>query len=248
MSRRFYVSSSLTGAHVQLDPPLAQRLAKVLRLRAGDVITLFDGSGSEALARLEHIDTRGADAAIIEVHAGLPEPRTLLHLYQSISKGERFEWLIEKGTELGVHRFVPLLTSRAVVKTPGGAARPGRWRRIAIEAAEQCGRSAVPDVAAPVTFDDAISAASGVLLLPFEAAGDTAPSVRAALAARIDDVFALGSVCVFIGPEGGFTPREVDRARAAGAVVVTIGARVLRSETAGIVAATLVMEALGELG
>ena len=249
MSKRFYVAQSIAnGDSIEVDVALAHRLAKVLRLRAGAEIVLFDGSGAEARVRIETIQERGGTARVVERFDGMAEPRVRVHLYQSITKGERFEWLVEKATEIGVARFVPLLAARSVVKTAADASKVERWRRIAIEAAEQCGRSAVPRVDGPVAFDDALASAEGVLLLPYEAAGHTATAIQGALADQIDAVFALGAVSIFIGPEGGFEEAEVERARAAGATVVTMGERVLRSETAGLVASTLVMQASGELG
>jgi 16S rRNA (uracil1498-N3)-methyltransferase len=248
MSRRFFVPAPIAFDRVTLDAPLAQRLAKVLRLRAGDAITLFDGSGEEARARIERIDARGGEVRVLERFAGMAEPRTAVHLYQSITKGERFEWLIEKATELGVAEITPLVTARSVVKTTGGAARVDRWRRIAVEAAEQCGRGRVPSISAPARFTDEVAAAHGVVLLPFESAGEAAPSIRSELDRQIDWLFESGEVSVFVGPEGGFEDTEVTHAVEVGAAVVTMGRRVLRSETAGLVALTLVMQAIGELG
>lgn len=248
MSRRFYVETPIDGERVALEGALAQRLSKVLRLRAGEEITLFDGSGDDFRARIERLDARGGEAQVLERLAGAPESRTRVHLYQSITKGERFEWLVEKATELGVASVTPLITARSVVKTERGTERADRWRRIAIEAAEQCGRSVVPDLRSPREFDESVSEASGVLLLPYESANASAPNIRAALDARIDELFAAGEVSMFIGPEGGYEAAEVERAASSGATVVTMGPRVLRSETAGIVALTLVMQALGELG
>jgi 16S rRNA (uracil1498-N3)-methyltransferase len=253
VSRRFFVRQPIAQERVAqervaLGPELAQRLSKVLRARAGDEITLFDGSGDDCRARIERLDARGGEAIVLERVAGPPESRTRVHLYQSITKGERFEWLIEKATELGVASIAPLITARSVVKTEGGGARSDRWRRITIEAAEQCGRSLVPEVGAPATFAAALGSAEGVLVVPFESAGDSAPNVRAALDSRIDDLFALSAVSLFIGPEGGFEDAEIAQAESTGAVIVTMGQRVLRSETAGLVAVALVMHALGELG
>lgn len=249
MTRRFYVdAASLTGDRIEIEGALAYRLAKVLRMRAGDEVILFDGSGEDVRVRVEDVSDRRIGAAVIERRPGPREPRVRLHLYQSITKGERFEWLLEKATEIGVARVVPLVAARAVVKTPSEGKRADRWRRIAVEAAEQCERSAVPEIGAPQPFDDALRTAPGILLLPYEGAGDVAPSIQDVLNRRVDDVFALAAVSVFIGPEGGYEPAEIDRARAAGAEIVTLGDRVLRSETAGLVAATLVMHAVGELG
>jgi 16S rRNA (uracil1498-N3)-methyltransferase len=171
-----------------------------------------------------------------------------VNLYQSIMKGDRFEWLLEKGTEIGVARFVPLITARAVVKPEAGGNRADRWGRIVIEAAEQSGRGAVPIVDAPQRFADALANAPGVLLLPYEAADERTPDIDAGLNSDIDALFALSEVSVFIGPEGGYEDAEVAAARDAGAAIVTMGRRVLRSETAGLVAATLVLHAAGELG
>ena len=249
MSKRFFVPRPFdSGDFIEVDATLAHRLAKVLRLRAGAEIVLFDGSGAEARVRIETLHGHGGTVRVVERFDGMAEPRMRLHLYQSITKGERFEWLVEKGTEIGVARFVPLITARSVVTTGADTSKGERWRRIAIEAAEQCGRCSVPQVDAPLAFDDALASAEGVLLLPYESAGHTALTIQSALDDRIDAVFALGAVSIFIGPEGGFEEVEVERARAAGAAIVTMGERVLRSETAGLVASTLVMQASGELG
>lgn len=249
MTRRFFVdTATLAGDEVTLQGDLAHRLTTVLRLRPGAEVALFDGSGGEATVRIVRADERAVRASVVERYDGPPEPRVRLNLYQSITKGERFEWLLEKGTEIGVGRFVPLIAARAVVATKGEGSRAQRWRRIVVEAAEQCGRSVVPEIGEPARFDAAITSAPGVLLLPYEAAGDAAAGVQAALNADIDALFALSEVSVFIGPEGGFEPAEVAAAKVAGATVVTMGERVLRSETAGLVAATLVMQAVGELG
>ncbi|MDP9236094.1 MAG: 16S rRNA (uracil(1498)-N(3))-methyltransferase [Chloroflexota bacterium] len=246
--RRFYVPPSvLVADRVELDPALSHRLARVLRLRAAEEVALFDGSGTEARARLEDVADRRVSATIIERYDAPAEPHVKVHLYQSITKGERFDWLLEKGTEVGVARFVPIVAARAVVKT-GEGNRLDRWRRIAVEAAEQCGRGAVPSVEAPAVFLVALAAAPGVVLFSHEDAPVDAPNIDAVLRQEIDAVFALGEVSIFVGPEGGWEPSEVAASVAAGAHVVTLGDRVLRSETAGIVAATLALHALGELG
>ncbi len=249
MNRRFYIEPrAIDGERVTLDSGLAHRLFAVLRARVGDEVTLFDGGGDDVRVRIETLSDRVATAMVIERRQGPAEPHVGVHLYQSITKGERFEWLLEKATEVGVRRFVPLVTARAVVRPRGESAKSERWHRIVIEAAEQSERSAVPVVESPQSFDEALAGAPGILLLPFEEAGEAAPNVQAALDGEIDALFALGEVSIFIGPEGGYEADEVARAQAAGAAVVTMGQRVLRSETAGLVAATLVMQAIGELG
>ena len=247
MSRRFYVApGSLAGDAVAIDAALAHRLAKVLRLRAGEEVTLFDGSGIDARVRIDALDARGGSATVIDRRDGPPEPRTRVHLYQSITKGERFEWLIEKATEIGVTSITPLITARAVVRTPAEGNRAERWRRIAIEAAEQCGRSAVPQIGAPLPFVDALAGGEGLRIVPYEAADADAATIDGVI--RDASSRAAVDVSVLIGPEGGFEEAEVARARAAGTAIVTIGRRVLRSETAGLVAVTLVLQACGDIG
>lgn len=245
MTRRFYAGPGVVdGDRVRIDGALARRLATVLRLRAGAEITLFDGSGEDARVRLREVSAGHAAGEVVGRCAGTPEPRLAVHLYQSIAKGERFEWLVEKATEIGVARIVPLIAARAVVRTPGDAKRVERWRRIAVEAAEQCGRSRVPGVGKPQRFADVVREPPGLRLLPYESAGDRSPSVAAAMHEAGDG----RDVSIFIGPEGGWEAAEVEMATAAGAVVVTLGRRVLRAETAGLVASALVLAAAGELG
>lgn len=247
--RRFVVEpGALEGSTVRIGGGVAHRLAKVLRLKSGERVAFFDGSGTDVVVMLSFVSDKTVTGEIIERVPGPNESSTAVHLYQSITKGDRFEWLVEKATEIGVARIVPLLTARAVVKTAGEGNRVDRWRRIAVEAAEQCGRSYVPAVEAPQAYSAALGSSDGLRLLPFEGADDLAPSIPTVLHDRIDELYALSAVSIFIGPEGGYEDGEVDAAQAAGASVVTLGQRVLRSETAGLVAATLVMQACGELG
>lgn len=249
MTRRFFAGAgALAADRFDLDVALAHRLTHVLRARAGDELVLFDGEGTDARVRIDAVGQRAITVEVVERRESPAEPRAKLHLYQSISKGERFEWLVEKATEVGAHHIIPLIAGRSVVRTQGDAARVDRWRRIAVEAAEQSGRGTVPVVEAPTAFAEAIASAPGIILLAYEGAGASAPDIDAALAEDIDALFALSAVSVFIGPEGGFEAAEVEQARTAGAVIVTLGERVLRSETAGLVALTLVMHATGSLG
>ncbi len=248
--RRFCVPpDTLSGGEVRLEGSLARRLARVLRLRPGDEVVLFDGSGQEYVVRLLEVTPARTRGDVTEVRPGRPEPAVEVGLYQSVVKGERFEWVLEKGTELGVKRFVPLVSGRAVVQPRSeGGARAERWRRIVVEAAEQCGRSLVPEVLAPQRLEAALSSAAGLRILPYE--GEGALGLRSLLRGQVRGGLGEGgaAVSLFIGPEGGFEAEEVERAREAGVQVVSLGRRILRSETAGIVAAAAVLYELGELG
>ncbi len=241
MPRLFVAMRLADSMRVVLTGEQAHRLSRVLRLRAGQEVVLFDGSGDEFPARLESVTPGEVVAQVESKRAGRAESPLRLTLYQSVVKGGRFEWVLEKGTELGVAAFVPLRVERSVVKVGQNGARPDRWRRIVIEAAEQCGRSVVPEVARPQTLDDALNREQP-LLLPYE--GEREQGIRAALTLfREHKVTALS---VLVGPEGGFEPAEVERARVAGAVVASLGPRVLRSETAGLVTAALALYELGD--
>ncbi len=166
-----------------------------------------------------------------------------LELYQALIRPQRFELVLEKATEIGVSRFVPVLSGRGQVRTTGGSQRSVRWRRIVTEAAEQCGRGRVPVVDPPTKLEDALGLASGLKLVPWE--GERTLGLRSALRS-LDEV--PERVSLLIGPEGGLAESEVAQAREAGWLPVSLGSRVLRSETAGIVAPAIVMHELGELG
>ena len=242
--RRFFVPTDvLCGREVALPRELSRRLATVLRLKRGDRLLLADGLGRDYEVELTAVSTRSVQAAVVGERASPPEPALELVLYQSLVRPQRFELVLEKGTELGVARFVPLVSGRAQVKTEGGSQRVERWRRIVTEAAEQCGRGRVPAVDPPAAFAEAVRTAPGLRLLPWE--GERSQGLRSYLR-RLDPP--PEAVSLFIGPEGGFAAEEAALAREAGCVAVSLGPRILRSETAGIVAAALVMHELGELG
>jgi len=245
--RRFFVPpGAIEGMEVSLPPDLARRLATVLRLKRGDRVVLADGRGRDYEVEITALTGRSGAATVVLERPSPPEPVLELVLYQSLVRPHRFELALEKGTELGVARFVPLLSGRAQVKTEGGSQRAERWRRIVTEAAEQCGRGRVPAVDAPAAFAEAVRTAPGLRLLPWE--GESASGGRGLRSCLRGLQPIPEAVSLFIGPEGGFSEEEAALAREAGCVAVSLGPRILRSETAGIVAAALVMHEMGELG
>jgi 16S rRNA (uracil1498-N3)-methyltransferase len=248
--RRFFVHRDVfSGDEVRLEGNLARRLSRVLRLEAGAAVVLLDGSGLEYETRLDVVGPHRVTGTVVARRPGRPEPRVRLVLYQSLVKGERFDWVLEKGTEVGVAAFVPLLSRRNVARaSPGRPGRPERWRRVVREAAEQCGRCVLPEVLPAEGLKEALSEAADLRLLPWEE--EEALGLAAALRQARPALEAVErpTVAVLIGPEGGFATEEVVLARRAGAQVVSLGRRILRSETAGIVAAAAVLYELGELG
>ena len=237
MHRFFVLPHAIQGQQVRFSPEQTHQFRSVLRLRTGDEVLALDGLGRCYRVTLESMGKIGTLGRILETMPAGGEPDGDATLCQAISRGERFDWVLQKGTELGVTRFQPMITRRTVRRTPGDNQRQ-RWERILREAAEQCGRGRVPDLAPDLSFEEAVAQRQGLALLP---------STGATLPARQVLTQATWPVTLFIGPEGGFAPEEVTLAREAGVLVTSLGSRTLRTETAAVVLLTLVMSALGEL-
>jgi len=234
---------SLRARNVTLGPDLAHRLGRVLRLKRGDRVLLSEGGTHEYEVQLTGVSPYAITGVVVTEREAPPEPEVTLVLYQSLIRANRFDLVLEKGTEIGVSRFVPVIAARSQVQGNGepAAARSERWRRIVLEGAEQSGRGRPPRVESPVSFEEAVQQARGLKLMPFE--GERARR----LGTFLRGLTRPDAVSLFIGPEGGFEDAEVELAREAGAEIVSLGRRILRSETAAIVASALVLDALGEL-
>jgi 16S rRNA (uracil1498-N3)-methyltransferase len=222
---RFYI----TGAE-------ARHAHTVLRKNPGDTIDLFDGKDNAYSGRIETITEEHVNGVLV-ANLEIPRVGVEIILAQGLLKGPKWDWLIEKASEIGVKKLLPLLTSRTVVQTdPEGAAmKISRWNRIALAAAKQCGRPDVMEVAEPVAFADYVRLKSDAFyLIPWEKESSR----------RIADVPRppkTTKVVCFIGPEGGWEESEVAMAERMGATPVRLGPTLLRAETAGIVAATLIL-------
>jgi len=246
---RFFVDpASLVGDRVELTGGQARQIARVLRLRAGERIVLLDGSGREWDVELRLVTPARIEAAVCAVQTGAGEPRLAITLYQAVVARERFELVLQKGTEVGVAAFVPTWCERSLA-TRGDAIderRLERWRRIVQEAAEQAGRGRVPRVRAPLRLGDALAEATGAgaTLVAWE--GERSRSIRSAL----DELLASRPerLSLFIGPIGGLAPSEIAAAERLGALTASLGPRILRTETAGPVLAALALYEAGELG
>jgi 16S rRNA (uracil1498-N3)-methyltransferase len=235
--RLFLPRARLGGAEARLEPAELHYLRDVLRLAPGEAVEVFDGEGGTYAAALGP----GATLAL-GPRRDTRRPGAPVHLAFALARGDRADLVVQKATELGAARLSPFAAARSVVRLDAarGAERVRRWRRIAEEAARQCGRADVPPVDAPATLAEALAAAAPghVRLLLYEGGGEP-------LASAIDRA-ASGHVAI-VGPEGGFTAAEVEAALAAGARLVTLGPRILRFETAAIVAVALVQHLAGEL-
>jgi len=241
LGRRLFVPAErLAGSKVTLAGDEHHHLSIVLRARPGDLVTLFDGAGGEVDARVLRID-RAETELELGARRSAVAPAAPITLLCAIPRGSRMDLLVQKTVEVGVAAIVPLLTARSVARPE--AARRERWAAIAREAARQCGRADLPEVAPPTPLADALR--DGRLparrLALFER--EAGPGLRGALEAGGPAPTAL-----LIGPEGGFEAPEREAARAAGFAGVSLGRRILRVETAAIVAVALVAAAHGELG
>jgi 16S rRNA (uracil1498-N3)-methyltransferase len=243
---RFYATpEEISSGPVRLSADETYHFVKVLRLRPGDEVNIFDGRGREYNCRLLAIKDGSAQLEITEEVSGRVESPLRLTLAQALAKGEKFDLIVQKATELGVSRIVPLATDHTDVKLKEDrrANRLERWRRISLEALKQCGRRRLVEITAPMTVAEllaGLATGKGPVLQFSERGG-----------AGVGDALkgtAIGSpVTVMIGPEGGWSDAELDLLRAHGAKAVTLGPRTLRTETAAIVAVALIQHALGDL-
>ncbi|MBV8975611.1 MAG: 16S rRNA (uracil(1498)-N(3))-methyltransferase [Sinobacteraceae bacterium] len=239
---RVYVDTALEpGADLTLPQGAASHLLRVLRLRPGAALTLFNGRGGEYLARIERVQRTEVTVAVGEHQAIERESPLPLTLAQGVSRGERMDLVVQKATELGVSRLVPVLTERSIVRLDDEQSdrKSSHWRSIAIAACEQCGRNRLPTVALPARLREFLA----------EPAGDTMRLLLSPSAERrLEDVpRPAAGAAVLIGPEGGLSDSEHADAQAAGFIGVNLGPRVLRTETAAIAALTLLQRAFGDL-
>lgn len=244
---RFFVEpGQITGGIVTLAGGDVHHLRSVLRLRPGDEIAVADGLGTDYRVRLTRIERAEAKGVIVAEGASRGEPPLAVTLIAGLSRGERMEYTIQKATEIGVAAIVPVITERCVAAPEAErlSGRLERWRRIAAEAAKQSGRGRVPVVARPVDWAAAVGEwrREFPLLIPWEESDG--PRLKDVLQ-TLGPVSALG---LAVGPEGGLTGEEVALAVSQGGRPVTLGPRILRTETAGPVAAALCLYELGDLG
>ncbi len=238
---RVHVSGPLAaGQPCTLRGEAARHVVRVLRLGVDDVITVFDGRGAQFYARIQALARGEVQIVLGEPCAGEPESDLRLTLAQGVARGERMDWVVQKAVELGVTCIVPVVTERSVVRLDAAQAlnRQRHWQAIAVAACEQCGRTWLPEVAAPVPLHAWLEtlAPGGLRVLPSLAAAPLAALPPAASAVQ-----------VLIGPEGGLSPSEADAARARGFQAVGLGPRVLRTETAAVVALALLQQRYGDL-
>ena len=236
---RFFIDGTADG-RAYIAGADALHIAKALRMRPGEALTLCDGKGTDFEGVLETVTDRQVTVRITVSRPSQAEPTRAVTLYQGLPKGDKMDWIVQKAVELGVTAVVPVATRRSVARLEGKAdKKQERWQRIAAEAAGQCGRGILPAVERPLSWNQALSRLSGEPALVFYEGGGrplrelVTPSTR--------------RLSVFVGPEGGFDPEEIDAIRRQGGGVATLGPRILRCETAPLAALTLLMHLSGNM-
>ncbi len=240
MHRFFVTLDCLRGEHVILTGPQANQICDVLRMRSGDKIIVLDDTGYEYTVLLSKVVRQEVSGQVIHKQKSEAEPKTRITLYQSLLAREKFEFVLQKCTEIGVVSFVPIVTQRSIIRRPD-VVKPrkmSRWRRIIIEAAEQSCRGRIPRLESHVDFSDAISELDR---FDYFLIGEVVSKKS-----NLREVLKTGGtepreIAVFIGPEGGFTEKEIADICAKGAVTFSLGKRILRTETAAIVASALIL-------
>ncbi|MBQ3427553.1 MAG: 16S rRNA (uracil(1498)-N(3))-methyltransferase [Clostridia bacterium] len=246
MPKFFTARENISDKEIIIDSEDAKHIQRVLRLGKGDEITVCDGRGIDYTAKISVIDKNSVICDIISAHQCDTEPSIKVTLYQGLPKAAKMDYIIQKTTELGICRIVPVKMSRCVVKLENAAAekkKTERWQKIAYEAAKQSGRGVIPEIAMPMTFDQALPDMSGsdMVFAPHECETDTR------LNGIINSNKNIRTAAFMIGPEGGYDLTETDKLRAAGIKTITLGRRILRTETAGEAVLAMLMYGMGEI-
>ena len=240
MQNFFIETSPAEDGIIRLSGADVNHMKNVLRMKPGELVQIQDGQGITYTCRISGYEDREAVLEILETKAADTELPSALYLFQGLPKGDKMEWIVQKAVELGAYSVVPFAARRSVVKLDEkkAAKKQARWQAIAKGAAEQSGRGIVPEIQSVQTFGEALKTAEelDVILIPYELEEGMKETTRV-----IENIEPGQSVGIFIGPEGGFEEEEVELAKAAGAYPVTLGKRILRTETAGLTALSILM-------
>ena len=240
---RLYIGAKIDAdSEMQLDSEQARYIGRVLRLRVGDALTVFNGEQGEFLATVLRIAKTAAVVAVGEHVSTMTESAFKMHLVQGVSRGERMDFVVQKATELGVKRISPVLTEYGVVKFDEARAmkRRDHWRKVAQSACEQSGRIRPPLIDTPLPLKSWFGQKT--------ADADIDLVLRPGAAAAMMAIAAPSTkVCILVGPEGGFSDSEYEDAAAAGFTAVSLGPRILRTETASLAALAIAQAQWGDL-
>jgi len=236
--RRFFVED-IDGDIVEISGSEAHHIKNVLRRKKGDAVFLFDGKGNEYTAEIERLSDKEIELKVLSKIQKNSEPKIKINLFQSIPKLKKFDFIVEKSTELGVSEIIPVITERTNynVAAERRYAKLSHWKKIALSASKQCGRTVVCEICSVTNFQDAVKSvcisenpSKSISLIPWEC--EQKNTLKNVL--KICNLQSV--ICnLFVGPEGGFSNAEIELAEKCGVIPVTLGKRILRTETAPIV-------------
>ena len=239
--QHFFVSpEQVKEEKIYVEGGDVNHMKNVLRMKLHEKAEISDGESRTYLCEVEAYEEDVAVLHILEEMEADTEPASKLYLFQGLPKSDKMELIVQKAVELGVYQVIPVAMKRSVVRLDDkkAAKKADRWNSIAESAAKQAGRSRIPEVTMPLSYNEALKMAEelDVTLLPYELAGGMEVTREV-----IRQIKSGQSVGIFIGPEGGFEPEEVDAAVSMGAKVITLGRRILRTETAGLATLAVLM-------
>jgi 16S rRNA (uracil1498-N3)-methyltransferase len=240
MHHFFVTPEQVRESHIYIEGSDVNHVKNVLRMKLGEELEICDGNNKKYLCEIEEMTSDYVCALIKEEMSSDTELPSKLYLFQGLPKSDKMELIIQKAVELGAYEIIPVATKRAVVKLDDKKAskKVERWNSIAEGGAKQSGRSFIPEVTSVMSFKEALDYAGklDVVLIPYELAEGMAETKQI-----ISAIEPGQSVGIFIGPEGGFEISEVESAMAAGAKAITLGKRILRTETAGLTTLSILM-------
>lgn len=238
MIRRFFAPpENFNQQTVLLNLEETRHLRDVLRLRTGENVQVFDGEGKEFFCEIEAVEKKESRLKIIkEISPSTPESNLDLTLAVALLKGEKFDLVIQKAVELGVTKFVPIITKRIDVKLKDAEKKLERWRKIVLEASKQCGRAKLMQIDAPIEFTSFLKTSKGIKILFSEHGGGNFSAIKADK-----------KITAFVGSEGGWDESEIELAGKNNVQIITLGGRILRAETAVIAVSALLQNHFGDL-
>jgi 16S rRNA (uracil1498-N3)-methyltransferase len=258
MIRIFLPPQKLTSDQITIDNENARYLSMVLRVKPGEIITIFDGSGHRYICRILQIHKKEVVVEMIKKEPYSAEPPVSISLAQGLPKSDKMDLIVQKSTELGVSRIFPIITERSQIKHTG---KVERWRKIALSASQQCGREKITEIEEPVEFAKFLSGLhivnednNAANVIPAKV-GISHPTIifseeqkEINLKKILNNLTTSNNIVLLIGPEGGFSGEEVSAAVEKGFIEASLGPRVLRTETAPIAAISIIQYELGDMG
>ena len=250
MHKFFTPKELINGDVAKIIGDDVKHIYKVLRISEGEKVTLNNCEGVEYLGKVTSVSKQEVLIEILEKLESNNESDVKIYLFQGLPKSQKMDLIVQKGTELGITEFIPTITHRVDVKLKGEFKKLDRVNRIALEAAKQSKRSIIPKVLEPIEFDEVLEKMNSLdlLIVPYENANNFGIKTLINELRKGNTIDNIKNIGIFVGPEGGIEEYEIERLKDKGAHIVTLGKRILRTETAGFVATSLIQYELSDLG